>query len=260
MKGMVAGSLMLAAAWLQLPAAVERWLHNPRERTARAHEALTDERVDDAAELFDAAGRIAPDDPLVRFNAGTGALLAGRDDAAGELQAATTLAPPKLAPRALYNLGNAQLSQGEAAAAVEAFKSSLRLDPGQLDAKHNLELALRALEQQSGRGEEQETPDADDQGEQESSDSPGGETPPDDSEPSEDGADTPPEQRPQEGDREQPGDDPRDRPLPDFEQQEDMTAEQAAAILEAVENLEREQRRQEASERLKARRKGDRDW
>jgi hypothetical protein len=38
-----------------------------------------------------------------------------------------------------------------------------------------------------------------------------------------------------------------------------MTAEQAAAILEAVENLEREERRKQALEQLK-RAKGDRDW
>ena len=37
---------------------------------------------------------------------------------------------------------------------------------------------------------------------------------------------------------------PKERPLPQFEDQKDMTAEQAAAILQAVENLERQQRRE----------------
>ena len=39
-----------------------------------------------------------------------------------------------------------------------------------------------------------------------------------------------------------------------------MTAEEAAAILEAVENLEREARRQEALEAAAAQAKGKKDW
>ena len=54
--------------------------------------------------------------------------------------------------------------------------------------------------------------------------------------------------------------DEQESPLPNFEDQPDMTAEQASAILEAVENLEREQRKQQAAERLKSRKTGERDW
>jgi tetratricopeptide (TPR) repeat protein len=256
-KGLLVAGLMLGAGWLQLPPKLESWLYNPRERTAEGLAALEEGDAKAAADALDAAARLAPDDPLTRFNAGTGRLLAERDDAAAELQQAAELAPPELLPRTLYNLGSAQLAAGEPAAAVEAFKNSLRLAPDQLDAKHNLELALQALEQErSGRGEDQETPQARNQGEQEQSSSPGADEQPENDE--QDGDES--SQRPDDQGREEPGDDSRQRPLPGFEDQPDMTAEQAAAILEAVENLEREQRRRQAAERLKSSRRGDRDW
>ncbi len=259
MRGLVASGLLLVGAslgsWRELPAKIESWLFNPRERTERGLEA---EVAETAAEAFDAAARLAPDDPVARFNAGTGRLLAERPDAIEELQQAATLAPPELQPRTLYNMGNAQLAADDPAAAVEAYKTSLRIDPDQPDAKHNLELALRLLEQQnSGQGEDQETPDGENQGEQEQSPAGGREDPQED--PRQQEGEQDPQQQGEEG-REQPQDSERERPLPNFDEQEDMSAEQAAAILEAVENLEREQRREQAAERLKTRRSGDRDW
>ncbi len=261
MKALLASGLAWSAlgigSLLELPEKVEAWLFNPRERTERGLEAADAGDLEGASDAYDAAARLAPDDPVTRFNAGTGRLLAERGDAAEELSRAVELAAPEMLPRALYNLGNAQLREEDAAAAVESFKSSLRADPDQLDAKHNLELALRMLEEQnSGRGEDQETPDAENEGEQEQSPSEGSEDPRD--EPQQDEGQEP---RSQDGDGQQtPQPDQRDRPLPNFEDQEDMTAEQAAAILEAVENLEREQRREQAAERLKARKTGERDW
>ena len=39
-----------------------------------------------------------------------------------------------------------------------------------------------------------------------------------------------------------------------------MTAQQAAAVLESVENLERQQRKAEAARRTRRRATGERDW
>ncbi len=263
MIGLLASGLLLIGAstgsWLDLPAKIERWLFNPRERTERAIESLEEGDAGAASDALDAAARLAPADPLARFNAGTGRLLAEREDAVEELREAAEMAPPQLLPRTLYNLGNAQLTAGDAAAAVESFKSSLRLAPDQADAKHNLELALRALEQQqSSGGEDQETPEGENEGEQEQSSSQGNEDPPQNEEPQPEGEEPSDSQSPQGAP--EPETAPDERPLPNFEDQPDMTAEQAAAILEAVENLEREQRELQAAERLKSRKKGERDW
>lgn len=76
------------------------------------------------------------------------------DEAAGYFRkAAEGSAEPALRSRALHNLGNAQLQQGDAAGAVEAYKQALRLRPGDADTRHNLALALRMQEAQ--KAEEQ---------------------------------------------------------------------------------------------------------
>ena len=48
--------------------------------------------------------------------------------------------------------------------------------------------------------------------------------------------------------------------MPQFEDQKDMTAEQAAAILQAVENLERQQRREQARALARAKTSVEKDW
>lgn len=51
-----------------------------------------------------------------------------------------------------YNLGNAFFREEEFAQAVNAYVEALRFDPSDKDAKHNLELALERLRQQTSSG------------------------------------------------------------------------------------------------------------
>lgn len=55
-----------------------------------------------------------------------------------------------------YNLGNTMFKAGDLQSAVEAYKRSLLLDPEDLDAKHNLELALKMRDQQEQQQQDQE--------------------------------------------------------------------------------------------------------
>lgn len=258
------------AGWLD----ALRW--NARERTAAGLADLEAGRAAAAAEELDAALGLRPDDPLVRFNAGTGRLAAGRPDAAAPLEQAARAAPGELAPDAWYNLGAARLAGGDAAGAASAFIETLRREPGRADAKRNLELALRALEQERQR---QEQGGADPEGEATPSEgsrsslqpNPGGR---DDSGAEPDGERQGAENSDPEGgaqDRGQ-GDDaaatpdgtPRPegdrRALPRFHDQPEMTAEQAAALLRAVESLERDERRRRARERALAAGTEEIDW
>ncbi|GIX07736.1 MAG: hypothetical protein KatS3mg115_2139 [Candidatus Poribacteria bacterium] len=57
-----------------------------------------------------------------------------------------------LVARFWYNLGNAFYRDREFQRAVEAYKHALRLVPEDLEAKHNLELALEALQEQIAQG------------------------------------------------------------------------------------------------------------
>ena len=280
------GPAAAAAPELPPPAPLaERWRFNPRERTARGLDAWEEDRPADADAAFTHALALAPGagdpralDPLLLLNAGTGRLAAGApEEAAGLLAAAAERAgaeaDPALETAARYNLGNARYAGGDYAAAAEAFRAVLRGDPDHAAAKHNLELALRRLAEQrraqagDGAGEEQPDQPGGEAGEGRGGGEGEGEPSPDRGKAGDEAPSEPAEDRPTDpgaAPRPRPGEEPgggdrRDRPLPGFEDQPDMTAEQAASILEAVESLERQRRRAAAAERAR-RLGGERDW
>jgi Ca-activated chloride channel family protein len=269
---------VLALAAIQLPfglhapAWVERTLYNPRERTAQGLLAWEEGRYDDAVDRLEAARRLDPAEPpapLVGFNEATARLAAGKaGDAAKELAEVAGRAERDLAVASRYNLGNARMEAGELPLAIEAYKEALRRAPGHADAKHNLELALARLEK-SKKPElkpPQESPGGGRQGEQESGSGGGGEGSEEQRDQDEQGSGDRDRQPPPQGQPDRPGrpdqtpPEPRSDRLPRFEDQPDMSADQAAALLEAVENLERRQRQQAAAERARRPSAGRKDW
>ena len=62
-----------------------------------------------------------------------------------------------------FNLGNANFQLQEWAAAVEAYKETLRRNPSDLEAKYNLELAMRHLQNQEQNEQEQDPQDQEQQ-------------------------------------------------------------------------------------------------
>jgi tetratricopeptide (TPR) repeat protein len=252
----------------------ERLGWNARERTAAGLEAHTAGDSEHAAEAFDRALRLRPEDPRTLYNAGTARIGVDDRSAADRLEAAARSADerlPELAPDAFYNLGNARLSAGDAAGAVAAYREALLRAPGRNDVKHNLELALRRLEpppQDRGTSAPRAGGEGGHEGEEkrghgspeEDRERPG----PDDEERDPQAPDAPSAAGEDgEGDggaREpQPGEAPPS-PLPQFRDLPDLTAEQAAALLRAVENLERRQRRERALEQARARGRTEIDW
>jgi tetratricopeptide (TPR) repeat protein len=267
--------LLLAAAlpafpWKpHLPAWAERWVYNPRERTERALEALSEKHPDLAADAADTAHRLAPEDPRTGFNAGTAHLAAGHARQAAKLLEPAAKAvgrtTPELAPAAWYNLGNAQMAAGDSAAAVEAYRQTLLRNPNDADAKFNLELALQEREKErlrmnGGRqGSRGDRP-----GEREQSRKPGEGSPSDrkDKNPQDPGRGSRGGQQQaqgQQGPQNQPSPQAGGR-LPQFRDQPEMSAREAASLLSAVENLERRQRRNQAAQRSKQQAVKGKDW
>jgi tetratricopeptide (TPR) repeat protein len=272
-----------ALGWLadpHLPAWAERWLHNPRERTAAAIDAVR--RGDAAAAVgpADAALRLLPDSPLASYNAGSARLATG-DKKLAEAAAPLLAAGAKGAARDLqvaadYNLGNAHLTAGQFAGAIEAYKQALRLAPGSAAAKYNLELALTAEQQQrqnppraigprGGGG----TPRPGDQRQTAGQGGPGQSgANPQPGKPGEQGASSAQGPRPgdhgaapgQPGPRGQASPRTGQQPLAGYQDQPEMSANQAAAVLEAVENLERQQRREAAAKEARRRAARGEDW
>jgi tetratricopeptide (TPR) repeat protein len=248
--------VLAAATALSVPLP---WLHNPRERTAKAIDEWQQRDYRAADRHLEQALELGGENPRALFNAGTGKLGSGAPGAA--LQPLARAAAGKdaeakaLRPDALYNLGNAYLAAGYAAAAAESYRAALRLRPDHRPTKHNLELALRALEKQPPP-QPQQQPQGGGKGGGKSG---GGQQPPQQS--GGDNGQQPQQPQPQSG-ANQPGQGQRSAQLPGFNPQRDMSAQQAAFLLEAVENLEREQRRAQAAEqrRQRARTATEKDW
>ncbi|HTQ79040.1 MAG TPA: tetratricopeptide repeat protein [Thermoanaerobaculia bacterium] len=274
-------SAFLLAGWLglgvplpwswppHLPARFERWLYNSRERI---NAAIAEARKGDAAsrkraiEKADTALRLAPGDTRIQYDAGTLHLAGGDASGAAEiLDRASRAAGPELATAAAYNLGNARLAAEEPDAAIAAYERALRLDPANQDAKWNLELALKEREKQrqmkgpgganaggGGGGAASRQPGADQRGNQKNNS------------PNADQGQQKQQQAGGSSDRQggqgSPAPRPGDQPLPQFKNQPDMTAAEAAALLESVENLERQQRKNQAAQRAQRRSAKGKDW
>jgi tetratricopeptide (TPR) repeat protein len=93
-------------------------------------------------------------EPRLNYNLGTALLQLGESDLAHErLSHALDARSPELRARVFYNLGNALIRRtgardaGNLRAAIDAYRRSLLLDPTRDDARWNLELAWRRLEQ-----------------------------------------------------------------------------------------------------------------
>jgi tetratricopeptide (TPR) repeat protein len=253
------------------PTRAERWLYNPRERVEKA---LEGQDPKEAVGPADTALRLAPDDPFVQYDAGTAHLNAGHArKAAPILEKAAKGAGPELSPAAHYNLGNARLAMDDAAGAVQAYKQVLRAEPGNQDAKHNLEIALREEQKQKmgmrgsprgGRGRNTKNQDPSNQQ---------GKGKPDES-PNQDpnqGNNRRQPPSPQQGQQQsqgeqggnrdrQKGNPGQDDRLPQFRNQPEMSGREAASVLSAVENLERQQRRDQAARRARQRAVRGKDW
>ena len=205
----------------------------------------------------------------MQYNAGTANLAAGRERRAAKLlEVAAREGGPELAPEAFYNLGNARLATKDASGAVEAYKQALRLNPGDANAKWNLELALKEQQKQGmgGQGKPQGNRGKNPQ-KQENPSGTNGQGRPDDPK-KDDGAQDPGQPKQQEG--QQPGqgqEDPSQSPserqdgrLPGYRNQPEMSAREAASVLSAVENLERQQRKNEAAKRARQQAAQGKDW
>jgi Ca-activated chloride channel family protein len=248
-----------------LPAWAERWMYNPRERMERTIESYGRKQHREAVKTADTALRLAPGDPRVQYDAGTAHLAAGQArKSVPMLEKAAKGADAQLSPAAKYNLGNARLAAGDAAGAVEAYKQTLREQPGNPDAKYNLELALREEQKQKmgGRGNPagsrgSRANNQDPSNQQGKGNNPQQQPPPQKGNP-------PPNpqqgRQGQPGDQQKPGNEGQDDRLPQFRNQPDMNAREAASVLSAVENLERQQRRDQAARRARQKSARGKDW
>lgn len=115
-----------------------------------------------ALQHYDDAEKKVGARPEIDYDRGHAAYRAGRlDEAVEHFRRAAEKAPAPLASRALQNAGNALAAKGDEPGALGAYRDALRRDPGNEDARYDLEVLLRRKEQpppKSGTDKQKEGP------------------------------------------------------------------------------------------------------
>ncbi len=141
-----------AALWLILVVPAVRaaaWTQPGGAAARQGHDLYRAGDYEGALKSYEAARAEAPDDPRLSLAVGEALSRLGRHEEAERefARALSQSSDPELRSESLYNSGTNALSADDPKRAVEQLRRSLALDPAQQDALHNLELAVRRLEQ-----------------------------------------------------------------------------------------------------------------
>ena len=212
-------------------------------KTEQGNEHYLADELDRALAAYTEAQVAAPDAAELHYDIGNVLYRQGDFPGAAEaFERALVSAGPELKPMAAYNLGNAQFRQQEFAKAAESFRRALEHAPGDRDAKRNLELALRALEQQPPQGEGPQPEEKEDGPPQEQPQPPQ------------------PQQEDEKGPQGAPSPSPSASPGPG-RGSSPMTPEQATRLLDGAADEERAAKREEAARAARGgERSREKDW
>ena len=195
----------------------------PAQVNNSGHEPYLNGDYADALNAYKGAQIRAPDSGAPYYNSGNA--LYRMEEYGGSLQdydESLMYAESELRLRGFFNRGNASFQTQQYSQAIEAYKEVLRMNPDDIDAKHNLELALAQLPPQ-GQDDQQQDQQQQDQQQQDQQQQ---------------------DQQQQDQQQQDQQQDQDDQPLP---QTKPITEEQARQILETVgENAQtlQERRRQ----------------
>ena len=214
-------------------------------RTEKGNALYLKGQAEPALSEYQKAQAAIPEAPQLHYDIGN--VLYRQENWAGAAEAyehALGVAGPDLSARAAYNLGNALFHDEKYDDAVKAYTRALKGQPQDGDAKHNLELALRALE--AKKKEEKQKPNPRDQKQDKKQDQQAGSgAGPEDKKPQ--------DAKAPEGDAKKPGDQPKPKTG-------DMTPEQAQKLLDRLNDQERQNVKREQARRPKDQNTPEKDW
>ncbi len=205
-----------------------------------------------ALQAFEKASQSRPTDPAARFNLADGLYKNGKFDEAAAIYEALGAPGSSLAPAARFNLGNTRFQKQDFAGAADAYKDALRLTPGDAEAINNLEMALRALQQQKqDQQKQQDKRKQDDQKQDQERDQ---QSKPQDDE-KKDGKQ---DQRQQQGQQPERPKTEEEKEKERFQKEAGMPKERAMQLLDALQQNEKDEQKRLLA--AKAKRKAGRDW
>jgi Ca-activated chloride channel family protein len=219
-------------------------------RTEKGNALYLKGQAEPALSEYQKAQAAIPEAPQLHYDIGN--VLYRQENWAGAAEAyehALGVAGPDLSSRAAYNLGNALYHDEKYDDAVKAYTRALKGVPQDADAKHNLEMALRALElkkqqqkQQSKSDQQQQDQKQDQQQQQQSSSG----SPKDDAKPK-DGKSQ------QESGPKEPGKQPQPKAG-------GMTPQEAEKLLDRLKDQEKQNVKNEQARRPKDDETPEKDW
>lgn len=120
-------------------------------------QSYSDGEYDSAFLSFQNAILQRPNDSLSHHNLGTVLYKQGKYRMAiGAFQTALLTGNSSDEAGIYYNLGNAQFQLNDLEGAISSYRDSLRLNPHDVDTKHNLEIALQLLKEQQNQSNKQQ--------------------------------------------------------------------------------------------------------
>jgi tetratricopeptide (TPR) repeat protein len=191
---------------------------------------------------YQKAQAVLPEASQIHYDLGN--VLYRQENWAGAAEAyehALGAAGPDLSSRVAYNLGNALFHDEKYDDAVKAYTRALKAAPQDGDAKHNLELALRALEEKKKEQQQQQKPEQQKQDQKQQQSGNGA----DDKKPKDDKAQ---------------GSDPKDRGKQREPKPGGMTPEEAQKLLDRLNDQEKQSVKKEQARRPKEEQTPEKDW
>jgi len=219
----------------------------------KANEAFRSGDYETAAQLYQRAIEVNPDDARLHFNLGSALAKLGQAEQSVRAfeNAKQLMDDPNQQAMADYNAGTL-LSESEMYdEAIDFFRDALRKNPGDADAKHNYEMSIRKQQQQE-QEQDQDQDDSDDQDQDQDEDQQQ-----DDQDQQDEEQDQDQDQQDDQGEGSPEDQDTRDHELP---QPDEITEEEAENILNALEQLEREILENQKKEAEEARSSNEKDW
>jgi len=251
--GAALGLLILTLSDAPRAKSTDELLLRPTRRTEEGRKAFSSGDHPKALSAFEGAARARPDDLGGKFNLADALYKNGKFDEAAALYRALAQDPrSSLAGPARFNLGNALYQKQDFKGAVQAYRDALRALPDDLDTRRNLELALRALQQQQQQQKQQQDKQDKDKKDKDKKDEGKGQ-----------------DQKQQEGksDEKQEGEKkPQPRPQTAqekeeqrFREQTGMPKDRAMQLLDALQQNEKAEQRKILNAK-RAQKKGGKDW
>ena len=243
------------------------WVGDWSQAIKRGNAHYEAEAYDAALEAYQSAAENRPEDAIARYNLGTTLYQKKQfEKAADEFRRSLDAADPVRRAQGYYNLGNAQVQFNDIEGAIRSYKSALRLNPADLDAKHNLELMLEKLEQKSQQNRSESGDENKNQQEQDQQQQNQDQQDRDGQEPNQQDQENPSESEQQQQSQESSEQEATSEESPPQSEQGatqqpiEMSKEDAIRLLEAVKDNEKEIQKKILQKRFSRRQRSEKDW